>query len=199
MLHFKFGVNAVAGSKPFARWHVQQGKTIIVANRNTYSVQKEIIMHYSKTLALALLLFSLAITPAFAQRHCWDGPLGCDGRQAGQLENLKQALDLTPQQEADFKEIRIASEEKTEVLREKIKANREAIHNALNAEILDEPRLRELTREQAELHADLMVAKHGMRAKINQILSPEQQKKHEELRQQRMGKKRTKRSCGSAD
>jgi len=156
-------------------------------------------MHYTKTLALALLLFSLAITPAFAKRHCWDGPLGCDGMQAGQVERLKQALDLTPQQEADFKQIRLESEEKTSALREKIKANREAIHNALNAEILDEPRLRELTREQAELHADMMIAKHGMRAKINQILSPEQQKKHEELRQQRMGEKRNKRFCGAAD
>lgn len=135
-------------------------------------------MYYTKTLALALLLSSLAITPAFAKRHCWDGPFGCDGRQAGQMERLTQVLDLTPQQEVDIKQIRIESEEKTAALREKIKANREAIHNALNAESLDEARLRELTREQTGLHADMMIAKHGMRAKINQILSPEQQKKH---------------------
>jgi len=80
------------------------------------------------------------------------------------------------------------------LLREETKLNREALRAVFDAEVLDEPRLRELINTQAKLQADMMVAKHATRDKIDQILTPEQQKKHEDFRQQRMEKK-GQRSC----
>lgn len=146
-------------------------------------------MYSLKRLALSLLLISLAIAPAYAKRHGFGDPLDHDGKGPGQIERLKQALDLTHQQEASLKGIHTESKEKTAVMREEAEANREAIKNVFDAEILDEPRLRELTSEQAKLRSDLIIEKHAMREKVNQVLTPEQQTKHEEFRQQRMKSK----------
>jgi len=146
-------------------------------------------MYSLKTLPLSLLLISLVIAPAYAKRHGLGDPLDHEGKGPEQTERLKQALDLTPQQEASLKEIHTNSKEKTTTIRGKAEANREAIREVFDAEALDEPRLRELTSEQAELRSDLMIEKHAMRAQVNQILTPQQQKKHEEFRQQRMGNK----------
>ena len=146
-------------------------------------------MYSLKTLALSLLLISLAIAPAYAKRHGFGDPLDHDGKGPGKIERLKRALDLTPQQEASLKEVHTESNDKTAPMREEAEANREAIQKVFDAEALDEPRLRELTSEQAKLRSDLMVEKHAMREKVNRILTPEQQKQHEDFRQQRMKNK----------
>jgi Spy/CpxP family protein refolding chaperone len=158
-------------------------------NCNTHPANKEIIMHNLKILVFALLLISLAAAPAYAKHRGCDGSFDHGGKGSGHFEQVKQALDLTSQQEADFKRILTASEEETASLREESKANRETIRSLFEAEVLDEPRLRELTSEQAKLHVDMMIAKHATREKVDQILSPEQQKKRAEFRQQRMKKK----------
>ena len=159
--------------------------------------EEEIIMRNTEILALTVLITSLAIAPAYAKRHAWDNPSQHVGKKYGQTERLKRQLDLTAQQQTELKAIRTESRERTASLREEAAENRVAIRDLLDAEDLDEPRLRELTREQAERHADQMVAKHGMRANVNQILSPEQQKKFEELRRQRAEEKRPRRSAGA--
>ncbi len=146
-------------------------------------------MHYLKTLGFALLLISLAVAPAYAKPQDCDGPFDHSGKGPGHSKQFKQALDLTSQQEGDLKRIHTASKGETASLRQETKANSEAIRSVFEAEVLDEPRLRELTSEQAKLHADMMIEKHATREKVDQILTPEQQKKHEEFRQQRMGKK----------
>ena len=143
-------------------------------------------MHNLKALVFATLLISLAVAPAYAKRHGWDGSFDHDGKGPEHSEQFKRALDLTPQQEADLKRIHNASKEETASLRQETKANSGAIRSVFEAEILDELRLRELTSEQAKLHADMMIEKHATREKVDQILTPEQQKKHKEFRQQRM-------------
>ena len=62
-------------------------------------------MYSLKTLALSLLLISLAIAPAYAKRHGLGDPFDHEGKGPGQIERLKQELDLTPQQESSLKEI----------------------------------------------------------------------------------------------
>ena len=153
-------------------------------------------MNNLRFLTLALLITSLAIAPAFAKRHGCDNQFNHDGKRTGQIEQLKQALDLTPQQEVDIQEIRSASREQTASLREATQANREAIRESFGADTLDETRLRELIRAQAELRTDMMIAKHATRSKINQTLTPAQQSKHKEFRQQRMEQRGPHRGAG---
>jgi len=142
-------------------------------------------MHNLKYLTLALFLATLAITPAFAKpgqhgKACENGE-----QQATRLEQLKERLDLTAQQETEIKEILATSKEKNEALREEKRTTRKELQEISRAETLDESRLRKLVRKQSDQRADMMIAKHATRTRINQVLSTEQQEQHEAFRQQR--------------
>lgn len=142
-------------------------------------------MNYSKTFILALIVTSMAVAPAFAKRF---GPEDCfeqGGKGKQHFAKISEALELTTQQEEQIQAIIAGQREATADLREKVQANRDAMHGIFDQEALDESRLQELTREQAELHTELMIAKHATRTKIDKLLTPEQQQKHAELRQQR--------------
>ena len=135
-------------------------------------------MRNLRYLALALLLATLAITPAFAKpgqcgKACENGE-----QQATRLERLKEKLDLTAQQETEIKEILASTKAKNVALREELR-------EISRADSLDESRLRELVRKQSDQRADMMIAKHATRNRINQLLTPEQQEQHEAFRQQR--------------
>ena len=53
-------------------------------------------MNNAKLLILALLLASLAATPALAQRHGWSATGDQDRRPGQRIEALTEQLDLTP-------------------------------------------------------------------------------------------------------
>jgi Spy/CpxP family protein refolding chaperone len=146
-------------------------------------------MHNMKYLTLALLLVTLAITPAFAKPGQSDKACENGEQQATRLEHLKERLDLTAQQEAEIKEVLASTKAKDEALREKNRMTSKELREISRAETLDESRLRELVRKQSDQRADMMIAKHATRARINQVLTPEQQEQHEAFRQQRQERK----------
>jgi Spy/CpxP family protein refolding chaperone len=146
-------------------------------------------MYSLRTLALSLLFISVTVVSAHAARHGFGGLFDHHEKGSGQIERLKQALDLSPQQAASLKEVHTESNENTAAMREQVEVNREAMRKVFDAEILDKTRLRELTSEQAELRSSLMIEKHAMREKVDQILTPEQQKQHQQFRQQKMKSK----------
>ena len=142
-------------------------------------------MYNLKYLTLALLLATLAITPAFAKpgqcgKACEKGE-----QQATRLEHLKERLDLTAQQETEIKEILASTKAKNEALHEEKHITRKELREISRAETLDVSRLRELVRNQSDQRADMMIAKHATRTRINQVLTPEQQEQHEAFRQQK--------------
>ena len=142
-------------------------------------------MRNLRYLTLALLLVTLAITPAFAKpgqcgKACENGE-----QQATRLEHLKERLDLTAQQEAEIKEILASTKAKHEALREEKRVTREELRGISRANTLDESRLRELVRKQADQRVNMMIAKHATRTRINQVLTPEQQEQQEAFRQQK--------------
>jgi Spy/CpxP family protein refolding chaperone len=142
-------------------------------------------MHNLRTLVVALLLTSLAIAPAFAKRNGCENFSEKGGQREGKIEHLKEKLDLTEQQEADINEILAARKAGMAALREETRTTREAIREMSRAETLDESRLRELVRKQSDQRADMMIARHATRARINTVLTPEQQEKHKAFREQR--------------
>lgn len=143
-------------------------------------------------IGIVLLLSSLAITTAFAGRH---GPMD-HGHNMARLERISRALDLSSQQEADIKAILTTSREETRALREAARATREEIRDTLSAADLDEARLQQLVRDQAERRTKLMVASYTLRTRINQVLTPEQQEKRDALRQHRMEHRALRRGAG---
>ena len=142
-------------------------------------------MRNLKYLALALLLATLAISPAFAKPGQCGKAYENSEQQATRLEHLKERLDLTAQQETEIKEILATSKERNKALREEKRTTRKELRGIASADTLDESRLRELVRKQSDQRADMMIAKHATRTRINQVLSSEQQEQHEAFRQQR--------------
>lgn len=142
-------------------------------------------MHNLKYLTLTLLLVTLAITPALAKPGQFGKACENDEQQATRLEHLKERLDLTAKQEAEIKEILAAPKENNEALHEESRVTRGELREIFGADTLDEPRLRQLVRKQSDQRADMMIAKHATRTRINQVLTPEQQEQHETFRQQR--------------
>ena len=43
----------------------------------------------------------------------------------------------------------------------------------------------QLVSQQAEIRSNMLVSKHTTRAQVNQVLTPEQQERHQQLRQER--------------
>jgi Spy/CpxP family protein refolding chaperone len=142
-------------------------------------------MHNLKYLTLALLLVTLAITPSLAKPGQCDKSYENGEQQATRLEHLKERLDLTAQQETEIKEILASTKENNEALHEEKRVTREELREISGADTLDESRLRQLVRKQSDQRADMMIAKHATRTRINQVLTPEQQEQHEAFRQQR--------------
>lgn len=175
-------IEVILMGKPFLRQPVQGSKSKTLPAATLTAKGKENIMHNLKILAVALLLTSLAIAPAFAKRNGCENFTERGGHGETRFEHIKDRLDLTEQQEKDIRKIIASSKEKAGKLREEKRATREAIREVTRAEALDETRLRELVRRQADQRVDMMVAKHAARSRINQVLTPEQQEEHKAIR-----------------
>jgi Spy/CpxP family protein refolding chaperone len=143
-------------------------------------------MNTLKTLTLALLITCLAMTPAHAKRHGGDRPFNLEEHRMEQFEQLKEALELTPQQQAEIRAILTESRQEMMDRRGAVLATRAEVRDVFAAAALDESRLRELLLKQAELRADQLVAQHAVRARVTQTLTTEQQARWEEFRRQRM-------------
>jgi Spy/CpxP family protein refolding chaperone len=142
-------------------------------------------MNTLKKLLLATTVICIAVTPALAKRHGGDGFMGHKGQGGMKMEMLKIALDLTEQQETEIQQIIDEQRKSTEPLREQVHANREAIRVVMDQDTLNEGQLHALMQEQSKLHTEMMVGKHATKTKIDQVLTPEQQQKHDELREAR--------------
>lgn len=133
---------------------------------------------YSMILALSLTLSTPA---AFAKRGGPDGP----------LHKALKKLDLTAEQQAKLKEIRVGQKDKIEAAHEKMKAARESLEHSLDNNASDT--------DIRKKHNDLQAARTQMEGlrfesllQIRAILTPEQRKKFQDMKEDfkdRRGKK----------
>ena len=130
----------------------------------------------------ALLLIALVAAPAFAKQIGWSGPGSTDDHTTKRVEQLRLLLDLTPEQEEQIREIIDARQEESKQNREDIRSIHQEVRELMAASDLNEPRLRKLLHEEAEIKADRAIRRHATRAAINKILTPEQQEKNRALR-----------------
>ena len=134
---------------------------------------------------LALAITGIIAAPALAKQYGGDGFMGHKGQKGMNVERLKVALDLTDQQQADIQQIINQQREKAQPAREQAQNNRDAIRDVMDQETLDETKLQALMQEQSKLRTEMMIERHATKAKIDQVLSPEQKQKHDELRELR--------------
>jgi Spy/CpxP family protein refolding chaperone len=144
----------------------------------------EINMYSLKILILAFFLISLATASTFANRQTALSSPEVDSPQAEQFERLREAIGLTSQQAMDIRAIITENKQDMVALRKESRANRGELRQILEAEVLDESRLRQLVEKQSELKIRKMVAQHDMRTRINRVLTEEQRQKRNIFRQQ---------------
>lgn len=126
----------------------------------------------------------------------WAGPgygrggdcLNCDMPKWSCDKKPGGAIDLTDEQQSQLDALREAEFEKLEPLRKEMQELREDMHEVLNAEAIDEEKLRQLAREKADKKVDLKIAKRAFHDKVEQILTPEQVAQLKERRETHHGK-----------
>ncbi|HRD01957.1 MAG TPA: Spy/CpxP family protein refolding chaperone [Candidatus Saccharicenans sp.] len=96
---------------------------------------------------------------------------------------LKDALQLTPEQEKKLEEFRQARLEEAKVHREKMTQMRNELRKLMADPKADEQKVNNLIDQMARLRADRMKASYKNRKAWEKIFTPEQLKKLEEYRQ----------------
>jgi Spy/CpxP family protein refolding chaperone len=96
---------------------------------------------------------------------------------------LKDALQLTPEQEARLEEFSKARQEGAKAFREKIRQMRQDLRKLMVDPKADEKKINNLIDEISRLRADRMKAQFKNRKEWEKIFTPEQLKKLQEYRQ----------------
>lgn len=136
---------------------------------------KTLIVAMMIIFAGSLLAASLNAQPMFARRMMGQG--GVAGYQF-----LKDALQLTPEQEKKLGEFRRASLEEARAHQEKMFRLREEFRKLMGDPRADEKKVNSLIDEMSRLRAERMKAMFKNRKEWEKILTPEQLKKLEEYR-----------------
>lgn len=135
--------------------------------------------------AAVLVLLSAAVS---AQPPAGPGP--GDGADRETLAERKRGamareLGLSDAQQAKLRQIMDAQRPQRDAVRQKIDANREALHQLLEAGSADASAVGELVLEGRRLHAESRALREAEQKAIRDSLTPEQQRKFDSLQQRR--------------
>lgn len=106
-------------------------------------------------------------------------------RGEGGIEHMAERLNLTAEQRGAIREIVDRQRPQMRELRDKMRANREQLQALGQGGALDETELRRLADAQGQLMAEMIVLRAKTRSEISAVLSEEQRRQREEMRQQR--------------
>lgn len=101
------------------------------------------------------------------------------------LQMMAVALGLSQEQQDQIKQLLSKHFEQSQGLREQLRQNRDTLRQQMRSSNFDEQSFRTQAEKQADLKTDMMVAQAKLKQQIDAILTPEQQKKAETLRQLR--------------
>jgi Spy/CpxP family protein refolding chaperone len=130
---------------------------------------------------MSVLLLVLAFSQANAQPMKRPGPMGPGLGPGYQL--LKDALQLTPEQEKKLEEFRKARQEEARAFQEKMRSMREEFRKLMKDPKADRKKLDSLIDEMAKMKAERMKSALKNREEWRKIFTPEQLKKLDEYRQ----------------
>lgn len=139
-----------------------------------------------KKAIIAILVFAVLATGvmfAVAQRS-GDGKKGGWGNRGGHHRGgmMLRGLDLTDEQKAQVKQIMEASKEKSQSLRESLKANREKMNEATANGAFDEAQVTALATEKGNISAQMTVEHARSKSQIFALLTAEQKAKAVEMK-----------------
>lgn len=101
--------------------------------------------------------------------------------QGHRLEMMTTMLDLSEGQQEQITQLLNSKRDSHKTMRQEIHAARETLDKLMHAQPFDETAFRSLARQQSEQRIDAQVAHAKLRQQIYAILTPEQQKKADQL------------------
>lgn len=155
-----------------------------------------------KTLTLAALVATLLLPASVLMAQPPDGRGGGSGEGRGRgpgrdfggdgefpfrefmFERMAEKLELSDGQKAEIEDLRVGQREEVEPLREKARSARHAVGDLMRADAFDEATVRTAARQAADIEVELMVIRARHRSELKSVLTPEQQEKATELREQ---------------
>lgn len=153
-------------------------------------------MKHRNLMLTTLLAGSLAtfgfISISHAGPHCGEHSgmygegMGYSEGRHDPLKRLTGQVDLTDAQQSEIKTIIETSRTGTENVRRQLLDNRKAMHSLVTASDYTIEKVRELADQQAQLRAELTVARIDTMHQTLQVLTAEQQAKLAKLREQRV-------------
>lgn len=131
----------------------------------------------------AVLTAAVALSPATSMAFMGeDGPLPPDG---GGIKKLSKELQLTPQQQQQFRDVFAKNRPQGEPLKKQFLDERRALRALIQADTVDEGAIRAQVAKLAAVEADMAVHRAHVSKEIRAILTPEQIAKTKELQEQR--------------
>ncbi len=106
-------------------------------------------------------------------------------RGEGGIEHMAERLNLTAEQRGAIREIVDRKRPQMRELRDKMRANRERLQALGQGGALDETELRRLADAQGQLMAEMIVLRAKTRSEISAVLSEEQRRQLEQMRERR--------------
>ena len=109
------------------------------------------------------------------------GPAGHGSRRARMAQRISNYLQLTPDQQAQAKQIFASSRQEAAPLRQQMKQNRQALYSAIKAG--NDTQIDQITKAQAPLMSQLAAIRAHAFEKVYATLTPDQKTKADNMRQ----------------
>jgi protein CpxP len=148
-----------------------------------------------KTMIVAVIMAMVVSASIVMAQSTGEPSADKTGRRGGRANFAKRGghamsgrmfrnLDLTDEQKAKFKQIRESHSESTKALRQQIRTQTRALHQANQSGAFDEALVSQKLAQIAPLRAKLMAAEFKIRQEMLAILTPEQKTKLEQSREE---------------
>ena len=147
-----------------------------------------------KTFSFAVLAATLLFPASVLVAQPPDGPPGFGdgpGRGSGEgrgegimFERMAEKLDLSEGQKAEIEALRDSHREQAEPIIEQARAARHAVGDLMRSDAFDEETIRSAAQQAADIQVELTVLRARHHSEMQSILTPEQQEKAAELREQ---------------
>jgi Spy/CpxP family protein refolding chaperone len=137
-----------------------------------------------KRIATILAATALSAGMALAETQTTPAPANQPGRHAMAHRRLAQALNLTPAQKAQAREIFGQARKAAQPLRAELKQDRQVLSAAVKAN--DTSQIEKLSAAEGRLIGKLMAAGTEAKASFYRMLTPEQQAKVDQMQKGRM-------------
>lgn len=117
--------------------------------------------------------------------------MGEEQMQRKQFEKMAHKLKLTNDQKEQIKALFKEAAAQNKPIKDKLLAGRQKMRQLIEADTFDEAAVKALAAEQANLHADLSVARARLMHQVRDVLTPEQRELAKKLKFDRERRKRS--------